>query len=226
MSMVTVVIATLNSQRFFMQCVQSLLSQSYLDFDVVIVDGGSSDGTLEMVSLLPNAKLVPQSGRGLAAAWNEGIAHCNTPYIGFLDSDDWWEPTALSDHMSVLLSDSNLDYTTGMLRYVAEDPGALPYGFKPSLLEGLHQALMPGCFVGKRALFDSIGMFDESLSVALDIQWFHDLKLSSARRYELDAHVLNKRVHLSNLSYTSCETGTYRQELLSVVYRRLKNKGL
>ena len=79
MSLVTVVIATLNSQRYFMQCVQSLLSQSYRDFDVVVVDGGSSDGTLEMVSLLPNAKLVLQSGRGLAAAWNEGITHCSTP---------------------------------------------------------------------------------------------------------------------------------------------------
>ena len=226
MSLVTVVIATLNSQPYFMQCVQSLLSQSYLDFDVVVVDGGSSDGTLEMVSLLPNAKLVLQSGRGLAAAWNEGIAHCSTPYVAFLDSADWWEPTALSSHMSGLLSDANLDYSTGMFRFFAEDPDALPYGFKPRLLEGLHQALMPGCFVGKRALFDSIGMFDESLSVALDIQWFHDLKLSSARRYELDAHVLNKRVHLSNLSYTSCETGTFSYELLRVIYRRLKSKGL
>ena len=226
MSLVTVAIATLNSQPYFKQCLQSLLSQSYRDFDVVVVDGGSSDGTLEMVSLLPNAKLVLQSGRGLAAAWNEGIAHCSTPYIGFLDSDDWWEPTALSSHMSGLLSDANLDYSTGMFRFFAEDPGALPYGFKPSLLDGLHQALMPGCFVGKRDLFDSIGLFDESLSVALDIQWFHDLKLSSARRYELDAHVLNKRVHLSNLLYTSFEKGTYRHELLSLVYRRLKSKGL
>ena len=80
---------------------------------------------------------------------------------------------------------------------------------------------MPGCFVGKRSLFDRIGFFDESLRVATDIQWFHDLKLTGAPCHELNEHVLNKRVHDSNLSYTLAETPTYGRELLSVLRRRI-----
>jgi TfoX/Sxy family transcriptional regulator of competence genes len=85
---------------------------------------------------------------------------------------------------------------------------------------------MPGCFVGKRSLFDRIGLFDESLRVATDIQWFHDLKLTAASVHDLNEQVLNKRVHESNLSYTLAETPTYGRELLQVLRRRIhKVKG-
>jgi hypothetical protein len=108
------------------------------------------------------------------------------------------------------------------VKYFAENAHKLPYGFKPSLLNGMHHALMPGCFVGKRALFSKVGLFDESLIVATDIQWFHDLKISHAPSIDLNVQVLNKRIHANNLSYTTSETSVYNKELLAVVRRRLR----
>jgi glycosyltransferase involved in cell wall biosynthesis len=222
MSLVTVVIPTRNSGKYFSQCVASLLQQTFRNFDVLVVDASSSDDTRAIAALLPNGRVIEQHGIGLAGAWNQGVRHSTAPHIAFLDSDDWWEPDTLANHLRQLSISQKLDYSIGRLRYIADSSAALPYGFKPSLLEGTHNALMPGCFVGKRALFDLIGPFDETLSVATDIQWFHDLKMSSAQMIELNAHVLNKRVHSNNLSYTSCSSGVYSKELLGVLKRRVR----
>jgi glycosyltransferase involved in cell wall biosynthesis len=203
------------------ECIRSVQAQSFREFEVIFVDGGSTDDTLTIASACSKGRIISQTRPGLAAAWNEGILASQGTYIAFLDSDDWWESNCLSHHMYGLCDAPNYDYSIGQVKYFTENADALPRGFKPSLLLGSHRALMPGCFVGKRSLFDRIGFFDESLRVATDIQWFHDLKLTGASFHELNEHVLNKRVHDSNLSYTLAETPTYGRELLRVLRRRI-----
>jgi glycosyltransferase involved in cell wall biosynthesis len=219
---VSIIIPTRNAEKFVGQCLKSINNQIFRDFEVVIVDGQSTDKTLEVAHSLANFKLVMQTGTWLAAAWNQGIQASQGAYIGFIDSDDWFEPDSLAQHMHELLSHPEIDYSIGHVKYFAEDANKLPYGFKPSLLKGIHHALMPGCFVGKRTLFSKVGFFDESLIVATDIQWFHDLKVSHAPSIDLNVQVLNKRIHTNNLSYTTSETSVYNQELLAVVRRRLR----
>ncbi len=219
--LISIIIPTWNSANFLDECVRSVQAQSFREFEVIFVDGGSTDDTLTIASACSKGRIISQTRPGLAAAWNEGILASQGTYIAFLDSDDWWESNCLSRHMDGLCDAPNYDYSIGHVKYFTENADALPRGFKLSLLLGSHRALMPGCFVGKRSLFDRIGFFDESLRVATDIQWFHDLKLTGAPCHELNEHVLNKRVHDSNLSYTLAETPTYRRELLSVLRRRI-----
>ena len=219
--LISIIIPTWNSAKFLDECVRSVQAQSFREFEVIFVDGGSTDDTLTIASAYSKGRIISQTRPGLAAAWNEGILASRGTYVAFLDSDDWWESNCLSRHMDGLCDAPSYDYSIGQVKYFTENADALPRGFKPSLLLGSHRALMPGCFVGKRSLFDRIGLFDESLRVATDIQWFHDLKLTGASFHELNEHVLNKRVHDSNLSYTLAETPTYRRELLSVLRRRI-----
>lgn len=219
----TIIIPTRNSGDYLSQCLQSIEKQSFRHYEVLVIDANSTDDTKSIINNAQcNIRVVNQCGCGLAAAWNQGILDCQSEFIGFLDSDDWWEPNCLLHHMTALQQNTDLSYSIGNVKYVAENPEALPYGFKPSLLNGIHQALMPGCFIGKRQLFEKIGLFPEDLSVATDLQWFHDLKMSQLPSIHLDTHVLNKRVHGSNLSYTTSETATYNKELLKVLHRRVK----
>lgn len=219
---VSIIIPTRNAETYLGQCLESINNQTFRDFEVIIVDGQSTDKTLEVAQSLTNFHLIKQTGTGLAASWNQGIQASHGAYISFIDSDDWFEPNSLAQHMQQLLTQPEIDYSIGHVKYFAENANTLPYGFKPSLLNGIHHALMPGCFVGKRGLFSKVGFFDESLVVATDIQWFHDLKLSHAPSIDLNVQVLNKRIHANNLSYTTSETSVYNQELLAVVRRRLR----
>lgn len=218
---ISIIIPTLNSAKYLGECVRSVEAQSFKNFEVVFVDGGSTDNTLTIASACSKGRIISQTRPGLAAAWNEGVLASRGTYVAFLDSDDWWESNCLSGHMEGLRSGAQYDYSIGQVKYFAENNNALPRGFKSSLLIGSHRALMPGCFVGKRTLFDKIGLFDESLRVATDIQWFHDLKFAVTSFHDLNEHVLNKRVHESNLSYTLAETPTYGRELLQVLRRRI-----
>lgn len=224
--LLSIIVPSNNSEKYIYQCLESVNHQNYPDVEILMIDNHSTDNTVNIASRFPKIKIFKQQGRGLASAWNQGIQISRGNYVAFLDSDDWWEPNCLFLHMNELLSNPKKDYTIGDVKYFCDTPRVIPYGFKPSLLEGVHRALMPGCFVGKRTLFHFLGLFDESLKVTMDIQWFHDLKLSDARSSYLDKHVLNKRIHDKNLSYTSAETALYNKELLNVIHRRIKRASI
>jgi glycosyltransferase involved in cell wall biosynthesis len=83
---------------------ENVLSQTYDDFEVIVVNDGSSDETQQWVSQIkdPRVKLISQENQGLAGARNTGIAHAQGEYITFLDADDLWEPTKLEKQVCVL----------------------------------------------------------------------------------------------------------------------------
>lgn len=83
------------------ETLRSLLAQSFADFEIVVVDDGSSDRTVAIVRSLGDrrVRLVQQPNRGLAGARNTGIYHAKGDYIGFCDSDDLWRPTKLATHV-------------------------------------------------------------------------------------------------------------------------------
>jgi len=108
MSKVSVIIPAYNAMTYLPKTVESVLKQTFTDFEVLIVDDGSSDNTAEWASQLtdPRIKLVFQENQGAAGARNTGITNSQGEYIAFLDSDDLWEPTKLEKQVKCL--DENL----------------------------------------------------------------------------------------------------------------------
>lgn len=221
--LVSIIVPTYNSESFLNECLESIQEQSFCDYEIINIDANSTDRTIEILKSFPKIRIIKQTGAGLAAAWNQGILASNSKYISFLDSDDWWNPNCLQLHVASLTNKPNLRYSIGKVNFFSEDPEQSTYGFKSSLLSKSHHALMPGCFMGERSLFNDLGFFDESLIVASDIQWFHDLKVSNIPYTRIEENLLNKRIHSNNLSYTSSKTDTYNDELLQVIHRRLQN---
>src|SRR5262245_35960235 len=99
----SVIIPTYNRLDFIQQAVKSIEAQSHGDYEIIVVDDGSTDGTADyLASLGTHVKALHQANKGPAAARNLGVQHSLGTYIAFLDSDDFWFPWALATFHEVI----------------------------------------------------------------------------------------------------------------------------
>src|SRR5450830_1529256 len=93
----SIVIPTYNRMKFLQQALDSVWAQTHDDYEIIVVDDGSTDGTKDyLASLDGRVKTVRQSNSGPAAARNLGVRQAKGEYVAFLDSDDLWFPWALA----------------------------------------------------------------------------------------------------------------------------------
>lgn len=223
--LVSIVIPTLNAGRFIKEALESIKSQTYNHYEIIIVDAGSTDNTHSIIQDFPiSAKVLQQESQGLAGAWNEGILASTGKYISLIDSDDKWNNHCLESHIKLLSENPELSGTVGHVKFFLHKENEIPSGFKTSLLKEKQLAYMPGCFVCKKEVYQQIGLFEERWKIISDIVWFDKLKKSAEKLGIIDEVVLNKRVHLKNLSYTTAETPIYNQELLKYLFELRKNQ--
>lgn len=221
--LISVIIPTLNAGKFLTTALQSVFLQTYSHFEVIMIDGGSSDSTLDLAKSYSQIKIFQQESSGLASAWNEGIIKSKGEFIAFLDSDDIWLPNCLQNHIAAFQELPHLQASLGRVEFFLDQVDTTPLGFKLSLLEGSHVGNMPGCFVGRRDLFKKLGMFETRWKIASDLIWFDKLRNQEPNVLELKEVCLKKRVHSSNLSYTTAQTPTYEKELLQFLAEKIKN---
>ena len=222
--LVSVITATLNASKYLREALNSILNQTYQNIEVLIIDGGSTDDTKEIANMFPKVSFVTQNGKGLFDAWNQGIKMCTGDFVAILDSDDIWNPTTLSDHVNALLIDSSKLGSVGQVKFFLQKKQTPPPEFKLSLLEKSHLAYMPGCFMGRKEIFNRIGYYETEWKIASDIIWFGKVKDLKDEIYILDRVVLNKRVHKNNISYNSVEEDIYGRELLKLLHLKLKSR--
>ena len=106
MSYASIVVPAFNAAATLPETLNALSAQSFGDFEIIVVDDGSSDRTVAVARSLGDRRIrvVQQPNRGLAGARNSGIAQARGEYIGFCDADDLWRPTKLAEHVAHLNS--------------------------------------------------------------------------------------------------------------------------
>ena len=181
MPLVSVIIPVFNRADSIMQAVQSVLAQSHAEFELIIVDDGSTDAVMESLSSVsgdPRVLLVQhESNRGAGAARNTAISHAKGRYLAFLDSDDEWHPEKLQHQLAFMQAapDPWKACCTGYrLLTHADSKGTdvLPDATVTldDLLWGCR--LSPGStLMVVRSLFDVVGLFDEDLRRLEDWEW-------------------------------------------------------
>src|SRR4028118_1383709 len=121
----SVVIPCYNQARFLGEAIESVLSQTYTDFEVIVVDDGSTDDTAEVASSYAaedaRVRLVRQENRGLAGARNRGLAESRGEYVVFLDSDDRLAEEALEVGVRELDAHPECAFVSGHHRPISAD---------------------------------------------------------------------------------------------------------
>ena len=103
MKKVTIIIPTYNSSPFIGKAIDSVLAQTYTDYEIILVDDGSTDNTKEILEKYQdNITYILQPNQGVAIARNTGIRNSESEYIALLDSDDEWLPEKLELQMRTI----------------------------------------------------------------------------------------------------------------------------
>ncbi len=126
MHKVSVVIPAYNVAAFIEDAVNSVLRQTFEDFELIIVDDGSTDDTAAICKACsdPRVRLVAQANRGLAGARNTGIRAAKGEFVAFLDADDLWHPTKLAKHVAYLEQNPDIGVSYSASQFM-DDAGQL-----------------------------------------------------------------------------------------------------
>lgn len=222
MSLITAVMATRNSSAYVAEALNSIVAQG-ADVDVVVVDAGSTDGTVDIAQSLPRVRVVQQSGTGLWQAWNQGIEAADTRLIAMLDSDDLWEPGSVAAHLRSLADTPTAVASIGRTRFFLQGD-RIPAGVRPELLTGAHRGAVPGATMYRREVFDHIGPFPLDFPTASDVEWFLRLRQSGLPIAEPDDVVLAKRIHPDNLGGEFARAGQYDRDLVRIARESLQRR--
>ena len=92
----SIIIPVYNVEKYIKKCLDSVFSQSYKDYEVIVINDGSTDKSMD-IAKEHNVKIINQKNKGQSAARNNGIKHATGDYLIFLDSDDYWEKDLLKE---------------------------------------------------------------------------------------------------------------------------------
>lgn len=171
----SVIIPVYNKERFLKNTLQSVLSQSFADFEVILIDDGSTDQSQKIIASYTDSRIhyFYQTNQGAAAARNFGITKAKAHYIAFLDADDYWYPECLMHfksmierfaHEPVFASAVEVENAKNILpaqySIVKSQSPQIVNFFDASLRES---AICTSCAVFHKSVFERIGYFDTTL---------------------------------------------------------------
>jgi glycosyltransferase involved in cell wall biosynthesis len=208
MVMVSVIIPAFNYGRYLGSALESILAQTYEDFEIIIVDDGSTDNTLEVVRGFtdPRIKYIYQENKGLPGARNTGIKAAQGKYIAFLDADDLWHPCKLEKQVSFLERNDNVGVVYTGASYVNTEGELLPFRWDPEpKSDSFYEALLfqnpihVSSATVRADCLAQIGLFDESFMAVEDL----DLWRRIAARYsfyQISENLTIARHHPENMT--------------------------
>lgn len=193
-NMVSVIIPVYNGEKYIAEALESVFNQTYSNYEVVVVDDGSTDGSEQIIDQYSDkVKFIKQTNSGPAGARNNGIKNSIGEYIAFLDCDDIWVPEKLQEQVNrlennkefgLVYSDFGKFDEHGVIEQSASQSRNL---FMPSGNIFPYLFFDPLCWTStvlvKRSCLDEIGIFDEDKKI--QIAEDYDLWLRISRKFEI-----------------------------------------
>lgn len=180
--MVSVVIPTYNTAKYIGYTLDSVLNQTYKDFEIIVVNDGSTDNTIEVLKpYTEQIRYIYQKNGGRSKARNTGIQAANGKYIAFLDSDDLWTPAKLERQVEIMEENKEIDFLFGDKQRFADDGKIIissmfrEKGYDESFfgdalfVREAYQKLLQSNFIPtgtvilKKECFDRTGLFDKAI---------------------------------------------------------------
>jgi glycosyltransferase involved in cell wall biosynthesis len=175
--LISVVTAVFNGARYLDQTIQSVLDQMYDDFEYIIVDGGSTDGTLDIIRRYEDkiTHWISEPDCGIYDAWNKGVELARGEWIAFLGSDDAYYPNALKDYAGFIdrHKGGQLDYVSSCVDFVDTDMKKIEVLCEPWIWRKFRKR-MKIAHVGSmhhRSLYERYGLYDSTYRITGDYEF-------------------------------------------------------
>jgi glycosyltransferase involved in cell wall biosynthesis len=173
---VSAITVCFNSLGTVARAIDSVAAQTHTQVEYIVIDGGSNDGTVDVLRNRANDidLWISERDRGISDAFNKGVALASGEFIAFVNADDWLEPAHMASAVAAL-RETNADFVFGNLVVHGSD-GAAQYalsgdaGYGTSIRHAMPDVNHPS-LVCRRRVFERYGLFDTSLRIAMDYDW-------------------------------------------------------
>lgn len=228
MPTISVIVPAYNAQNTILETIASVRSQTFTDFELIVVDDGSSDRTLQLLQTIadPRLKVVSSENSGVSVARNRGISLATGKYIAFIDADDLWTPDKLELQLAALQQ-----HPTARVAYswtcFMDRHGKFVHADNPTYFEGNVQAellktnfLLSGSNpLIRREALASVGNFDPTLTHAEE--W--DLYLRLAANYDFVVVPKTQILYRQTAGSASAKIEVMEQDALKVIERAFQS---
>lgn len=205
--LVSVIMSAYNAEKYISQTIQSVLDQTFADFEFLIFNDGSKDRTEDIIRSFNDGriKLVNQQNIGLTKTLNKALALAQGEYIARMDADDICEPPRLEKQVSFLNSHPEISLCGTWAKMIDADGNYIKnynvpikhYDIKKRLL--LHCPMIHPSVMFRRKIFEEIGGYDESFRFAQDYEYWTRI-LAKYQAANLPEYLINYRVFEQNIT--------------------------
>ncbi|MDB5149463.1 MAG: glycosyl transferase family 2 [Mucilaginibacter sp.] len=173
----SIIIATYNSEKTLIRCINSIIEQNFKNYELIIIDGGSTDGTVNIIKQFDSniSSWISEKDKGIYDAWNKGVRMAKGEWITFVGSDDSLYFDALSNYHDFIRSLNNprLEFVSSKLDLVDVNNNyiktlGLPWDWESCRRQNL--IAHPGS-LHNRLLFEKFGLFDDSYRICGDFEF-------------------------------------------------------
>jgi glycosyltransferase involved in cell wall biosynthesis len=198
LTLVSIVITCYNGAVYLAEAIESILNQTYCPIEIILVNDGSTDRSLDVVAGYPMVRTISQSNQGVAKARNRGLQDCQGEFVVFLDQDDRLLPEAIAIGVKNFRLHPECGFVFGQARIINADGSLHPqatattvhdyyatYDYS-TLLLGRGNICPPSTVLFRREVLHQVGGFDATFGLAED----YDMYLKIAQRYAIAYHPL------------------------------------
>ena len=222
---VRVVIPVFNGERYLGETLESILSQTYPIYEVVVVDDGSTDGTAAVIrGFGRKIKYLYQPNQGTAAAFNYGIEHTGGDFFAFLGADDLWSDDKTRIQMEAFRTHSGADIISGHVKQFFSPDVDAGVRKKIQFAKGLIPGQVIPAMLIKRGSFFKVGMFETQWQIGAELSWFLRAGDVGLQIFMLPDLVLLRRIHEGNKGILKRQYATQRAEILKAALDRRRKQ--
>jgi glycosyltransferase involved in cell wall biosynthesis len=213
--LISVIIPVYNGEKYLAECLNSIAAQNYPNMELVIIDDGSTDSSLDVVNAHPLAKTVVSlhTNEGVYKARNLALSLVKGDFICLFDCDDIMANGNLKRLISHLLAHPDVVIVKGLLHRFRTKDGVTEYNEKA----GLEEFCLGASLIRKEA-FEVVGLFADDMRWAADADWHLRSVESGVRIDVIDATAVYYRLHQHNMSN---HLEQVKKSRLEVIRRRL-----
>lgn len=225
---ISIVIPVFNGEKTIEETIQSITNQTFDDFEIIVINDGSTDSTLDIISSLnePRLNIFSYTNAGLSAARNRGIAKAKGEYISFIDADDMWTDNKLEEQLKALQKNSQASVAYSWTNWIDENGNFLRPGGHINANGDVFLQLLKRDFIEsgsnvivKTKALATVGNFDDSINAVAD--W--DMWLRLAESYQFVCVPIPQILYRVSVNSMSSNVWKMEKESLQVIEKALNN---